>query len=158
MYGTQFSPKAALIFKPRPETALRVTFNRAYKSPSLNDQYLIFPVSPVVVARGNAGGFRFGTVTGDPLPPQYTDGVPKLKPEENMTFELGFKGVLANRVFLDLSGYRSRYRNFASPLVPIGDLANGIVVLVDLRSDESSREKCNTSSVRTKRHAAFQPV
>lgn len=129
IYGTQLSPKAALIFKPDPQTALRITFNRAYRSPSINDQYLYFPVSPVVIARGNGEGFRFGTVAEAPLPSQYEDGIPKLKPEENTTLELGFKGVLATRVFLDLSGYRSRYRNFTSPLTSIGDLASGIVTL-----------------------------
>lgn len=129
VYGIQLSPKLALIFKPNTQTAVRVTFNRAYRSPSINDQYLLFPVSQVVVARGNGQGFRFGTTPGDLLPPQYQDGIPKLKPEENTTFELGFKGVLLRRIFLDLSGYRSRYRNFISPLTPIGDLRSGIVTL-----------------------------
>ena len=129
VYGTQFSPKAALIFKPNAQTALRITFNRAYKSPSISDQRLELPVNSVVVARGSGEGFRFGTVAGDPLPPQYEEGIPKLKPEKNTTLELGFKGVPASWLFLDLSGYRSRYRNFISPLAPIGDLENGVATL-----------------------------
>jgi len=129
VYESQFNPKVALIFKPRQDMALRATFNRAFQSPSLGNQSVLFRINDVVIARGNGKGFRFGTVSGDPLPPEYADGIGKIKPEENTTLELGFKGVLVNRIYLDISGYRSRYTNFISPAQPIGDLANGIVVL-----------------------------
>jgi len=128
-YGTKISPKAALIFKPRPTTAFRATFNRAFKSPAILEQSILLRISPVTVARGNGKGFRFGSTTGGPLPAQFANGILKLKPEDNTTFEFGFKGVLANKVFLDVSGYRSLYEHFISPLRPIGDLAKGIVVL-----------------------------
>ena len=123
------SPKVALIFKPRSTTAFRATFDRAFRSPTITQQKILFVNGPGSVSRGNDKGFRFGTVTGGPLPPQFADGIPKLKPEDNTTFELGFKGVLANKVFIDVSGYKSWYKNFISPLRPIGDFAKGIVTL-----------------------------
>lgn len=129
IYHTQFSPQAALIFKPEPGIAFRFTFNRAFKSPTLLEQKAELPLGQFLVARGNSKGFRFGSLTGNPLSPQYAAGIPKLKPEENTTFEFGFKGILANRVFLDLTGYRSRYKDFISDVLPIGDLRSGVVTL-----------------------------
>jgi len=128
-YDTQFSPKAALIYKLRPTMALRFTFNRAYRSPSYVQQRIVLPLGPDFFIRGSGDGFRFGTESGDPLPSEYAHGIPSIQPEENTTFEVGFKGVLANSVFLDVSAYTSKYRDFISSLRPIGDRANGIVVL-----------------------------
>lgn len=128
-YDTQFSPKAALIYKPRSTMALRFTFNRAYRSPNVVHQSLALPLGPNWVARGSGDGFRFGMESGDPLPGEYAGGIPNVKPEENTTFEAGFKGALANAVFLDVSAYTSKYRDFISSLRPIGDRDNGIVIL-----------------------------
>ena len=131
MYDTQVSPKVALIYKPRADAAIRATYNRAYKSPTAFHQHLLFQIQPGVVGRGNFKGFRFGNLNGDPLPPQFANGITGLLPEENSTFEIGYKGVLANRVFLDIDGYRSRYRNFISPIGFIGNLhlGGGVVIL-----------------------------
>ena len=128
IYDVQLSPKAALIFKPKPAAAFRLTFNRAFKSPTPLELEAVIRV-PRAIMRGNGEGFRFGTVTGAPLPPRYADGIPKLKPEENTTFELGFKGILGDRAFLDITGYRSRSKNFISDALPIGDARRGVVTL-----------------------------
>ena len=127
-YDTQISPKAALIFKPRSGMAFRATFNQAYLSPNLNQQFLIFPVSSVTNARGNRG-FQFGRVDGAPLPAEYQDGIEPIQPEKLTTFELGFKSILSNRAYLDITAYTSQYKNFISPLRPIGDSENGIFTL-----------------------------
>ena len=129
VYEAQLSPKVALIYKPREHMALRASYNRAFQSPSLGNQSVLFRINSSVIVRGNGEGFRFGTMSGDPLPSDYVDGIAKLVPEENSTLELGFKGVLANKVFLDISAYRSRYEDFISPAQPIGDLARGVVTL-----------------------------
>ena len=128
-YDARFSPKLGLIYKPDPAMALRATFNRAFRSPISWQVAFLYPLGGPSMLRGNADGFRFGTVTGAPLPPQYESGIGKITPEENTTYELGFKGVLRNSVFLDVSAYESRYKGFISPLVPIGDPANGIFTL-----------------------------
>lgn len=141
VYGVRLSPKAALIFKPHPTTAFRVTFNRAFRSPNVLQQRLLLLISPTVAGRGNDKGFKFGSAAGNPLPPEFADGIPQLKPEDNTTLELGFKGVLAGKVFLDVSGYKSWYKDFISPLRPVGNLARGIVTLDesgDLRKNEQT--------------------
>jgi len=129
LFDTRLSPRAALIFKPDPAIAFRATLSQAFRSPGVVQIAMIYPLGGGIVARGNDGGFRFGTVTGDPLPAEFQAGSPPIAPEKNTTYELGFKGVLRNSVFLDISAYQSRYRDFISPLLAIGDPENGIVTL-----------------------------
>lgn len=146
-YPTQLSPKLALIYKPRPEMAFRATFNSAFRNPNTIHRSVFFPILGTgMVARGNGRGFRFGLATGGPLPPEFAGGMAKLSPEENLTFELGFKGVLENRAFLDISAYRSLFRNFISPSRLIGDPGKGIFTLDEKgvpRVGESTRTYIN---------------
>lgn len=128
-YEAQFSPKAGVVIKPTPTVAIRGTYNRAYKSPTLSQQFALLPVFPGLTGRGNASGFRFASLAGAPLPLEYVNGVAPLVPEDVETFEGGFKGLLENRAFVDLSVYRSRYRNFISGAVPISNAQAGIVIV-----------------------------
>ncbi len=47
-----------------------------------------------------------------------------MEPETNETWELGYKGVLANRLLLDGTYFRSDYKNFMSPLTIIQNPLN----------------------------------
>lgn len=129
LYDTQISPKAGLIYKPGPATAFRLTFNRAFRNPGIIQDRSELPLGLGMVLRGSGEGFAFGTATGEPLPAEYTAGIPELEPEKNTTVELGCKSILAGKLFLDISGYRSRYSNFIIPLRLIGNPAEGIFVL-----------------------------
>jgi outer membrane receptor for ferrienterochelin and colicins len=42
-------------------------------------------------------------------------------PERNETWELGYKGLISGRLFMDLTGYYSQYENFMSPLTVIAN-------------------------------------
>jgi iron complex outermembrane receptor protein len=119
-YDAQWSPKAGLVFTPVQGQSLRVTYNRAFKSPTILQTDFFIPdfavLSPTlrVGVYGNTRGFTTRAANGtetfyDPL-----------VPEENQTWEVGYKGVLRNRLFIDVTGYRSRYENFLSPLTNIG--------------------------------------
>jgi iron complex outermembrane receptor protein len=116
-YDAQFSPKAGLVVRPIEGQNFRVTYNRAFKSPTiLQTSFHIPDWNAVTTIYGNTRGFTVkrpdGSVfrTYDPL-----------VPEENTTWEFGYKGVIADRVFVDVAHYRSRYENFMSPLAVIGD-------------------------------------
>lgn len=128
-FDAQFSPKAALIFKPGEETAFRVTFNRAFRSPSILNTRLLQDVGGGRFLRGNANGYRFGTADGSALPSEFAEGIPAIAPEKNTTFDLGFKTILAEKMYLDVSGYYSKYENFISPLRIIGNPGNGVHIV-----------------------------
>ncbi|MCG6957514.1 MAG: TonB-dependent receptor [Gemmatimonadetes bacterium] len=116
-YDGQFSPKAALVFKPSAEQSLRVSYNRAFKSPTiLQTDFYIPDWTPVISVLGNTAGYTVKDVNGTVL-----RTYPALQPEENRTWEVGYKGVLGDRLFLDVAGYYSKYKNFISPLAIVSD-------------------------------------
>lgn len=131
-YAAQFSPKLGLVFKPAEGHAARVTYNRAFKSPTtLQTNFWIPDFSQIAMLAGvrywvgvygNTRGFVVRNAAGatvatyDPL-----------RPEENTTWEVGYKAVLKDRLFLDVAGYRSTYDNFLSPLSVIGNALAGQV-------------------------------
>jgi outer membrane receptor for ferrienterochelin and colicins len=113
-YDEQFSPKAGVIIKPLADQAFRVTYNRAFKSPTiLQTDFFIPDWTAIIAIYGNTTGFKRTntggtTVTYNPM-----------EPETNKTWEFGYKGVLANRFYLDGTYFRSNYQNFMSPLTII---------------------------------------
>jgi outer membrane receptor for ferrienterochelin and colicins len=129
IFDRQFSPKAALVLKPSRDQAIRLTYNRAFRSPTLTQQRVALPIQQGVTIRGNDDGFQFASLFGTPLPAGFASGLAPLKPEESNTFEIGYKGLLDERAFLDVSGHVSRYKNFISDTIPISDIRNGIAII-----------------------------
>ncbi len=116
-YDRQFSPKAGVIFKPMADQALRVTYNRAYKSPTiLQTNFFIPDWTSIIAIFGNTTGFARTNAAGATIAT-----FAAMKPETNKTWELGYKGVLANRLYVDGTYFRSDYENFMSPLTIIGN-------------------------------------
>lgn len=118
-YSAQFSPKAAVVYKLVKGHNLRVGYNRAFKSPTVLENYLLLPS---IAAMGNKDGFVIKDATGkvvrtiDPLEPEKVDNI-----------ELGYKGIIARRLFLDAVAYHSWYQNFLSPLSMQANPADGTV-------------------------------
>ena len=116
-YDAQWSPKAAVLFTPIEDQTLRVTYNRAFKSPSVLQYGFFFPdFAPFVGVFGNANGYTIKNAAG-----AVVRTIAPIEPERNTTWELGYKGVLANRLFVDVTGYRSNFKKFMSPLVIIAN-------------------------------------
>ncbi len=116
-YDGQFSPKAALVLKPTENQSLRLSYNRAFKSPTiLQTDFFIPDWTPVISVLGNTTGYTIKDASGAV---KRTFG--PLQPEENRTWEVGYKGILADRLYLDVAGYYSKYRNFISPLSIVSD-------------------------------------
>jgi iron complex outermembrane receptor protein len=116
-YDPQFSPKAALLFSPVQDQTIRVTYNRAFKSPTVLQTDFYFPnFQPFVGVFGNTDGFiiknNAGTVVNTLSP---------IRPEINNTWELGYKGVVAGKLYVDVAGYHSVFTDFMSPLVVIAN-------------------------------------
>ncbi len=116
-YDAQFSPKAALLWTPVEDQTLRVTYNRAFKSPTLLQTNFYFPnFSPFVGVFGNKEGWTIKNAAGTVV----TTYAP-IQPEINTTYELGYKGVIKDRLYLDITGYKSTYDSFLSPLIVIAN-------------------------------------
>lgn len=121
LYDQQFSPKAALTYTPWSDQTFRVTFNRAFKSPTLLNTDFSAP-DFVKLAAGLGGFGVFGNKDGYTVRNAAGTTVATyqpLEPERNTTYEFGYKGILRDRLFIDAAYYRSDYEHFISPLVTI---------------------------------------
>ncbi|MDQ7039660.1 MAG: TonB-dependent receptor [Rhodothermus sp.] len=122
-YSTQFSPKAALVYTVYPGHNVRVGYNRAFKSPTILENYLFIPIPRFDLVPGyyvNAFGNRKGYVIKD-AGGQVVNRVAGLEPEQVDALELGYKGAFGMWAFVDVVGYYSWYRNFISPLTLVAD-------------------------------------
>lgn len=90
-----FSPRTTFMYKPMPDQTIRVSFNRAFRAPSLINNHLdvtiLTPVTLPVV-----GLFAF---------PTRAVGNPGLEQETLTAFEIGYTGLVAKRATVTASVY-----------------------------------------------------
>ncbi len=114
LYGTNFLPKAA-ITKNLGSGQIRMTYGQGMAVPS------------ILNLKGNLfGGLIIGNGEGFTL--SNGSKVDPLEVESISTFELGYKGKIADKLFLDANAYYNMSENFISPLRAITDAANGVTV------------------------------
>lgn len=182
-----FSPRAAVVFKPADDQNIRVTFNRAFSTPTTNNLFLDLlaarlpvgatgydvrtlgvPESGFTFLDECAGGFQnlcmqspfapgmqlpanagvlwdglVGSLVPEPLRPALSNPDPgalgtvlrrfnqetlsfepdegpspieRMKPTISNTFELGYKGLIADRLLVAADVYSNRLRDFVGPL------------------------------------------
>jgi outer membrane receptor for ferrienterochelin and colicins len=111
-YGTLFSPKLALT-KSINDNSIRVTWARAYAAPGIFFQYASGPF-----AYGNGPGVKY-IPNGSIVNEQSVVTTVPLKPEEINTWEIGYKGTLSKKVYVDLNAYYGNSKNFLSPPLPV---------------------------------------
>ena len=114
-YSTQISPKASVVYAVRPEHRLRVSYNRAFKSPTILENYLL--INGILI--GNRNGFTIRDMNNAVV--SEIDG---LEPEGVHAVEVGYKGVIGKRIYVDAVAYNSWYSNFISPLTQVANPAD----------------------------------
>jgi len=111
LYGSNFIPKVAVTKKLNKGT-FRLTYGKGIAVPS------------ILNLKGNLfGGLVLGNGEGFTL----TDGtkIQKLDVETINSYEIGYKGQLSDKLFIDTNAYYNQSDNFISPLRNIADAANG---------------------------------
>ncbi len=111
LYGFNFVPKGGLLYS-RGSGTWRLTYGKGIAAPTiLNLSANIF------------GGLLLGNGEGFTL----TDGteIPKLEVETIQTIELGYKGIVFDKLYLDGNAYYNLHEDFISPLINIANAANG---------------------------------
>jgi iron complex outermembrane receptor protein len=102
-----FSPRAALILKPSPDQAVRVSFNKAFRSPSLINNYL----ETAIVNQVNLGAINpalNGVIYNFPV---RASGHEDLTEESTESFEVAYTGVIRNRATLSAAVYFTTNRD-----------------------------------------------
>lgn len=90
-----FSPRTTLMYKPAADQTFRVSFNRAFRAPSLINNHLdIGILTPITLP-----------VVGQFLLPTQATGNPDLEEETLTAFEIGYTGVVAPRTTVSAAVY-----------------------------------------------------
>jgi len=96
-----FSPRVALILKPMPDQAVRVSYNKAFRSPSLVNNFL----DTTIVNRVHLGALNpalNGVIYTFPV---RAVGNTDLTEESTESIELGYTGVIKNRATVSAAVY-----------------------------------------------------
>lgn len=113
------TPAASIVWNPSGNNYLRASFSSALRNPTLADQYLFLNVGRAILA-GNLTGadslitlesfndFR-STLKKDTL--VYFNVAP-VQPEKVKTFEIGYRTILWNKLYMDAGYYYSIYNDF----------------------------------------------
>ncbi len=102
-----FSPRTTLLYKPAPAHTIRVSYNRAYRAPSLVNNFL----DAAIVNQLDLGALNpalAGRVYNFPV---RVVGNEDLDEESLDAYEIGYSGVIANRATVSAAFYVNDSRN-----------------------------------------------
>lgn len=114
------SPALSLVYNANENNTFRFSFSSAIRNPTLQDQYLNFRVGRALL-KGNLNGFdslitfqSFDEYRNNSLDLNRLDyfNVDPVKPERVKTFEIGYRGMIKKKLFIDASYYYSIYDDF----------------------------------------------
>ncbi len=115
-----FSPRISAVLTAAKDHNFRASYQTGFRIPTTQNQYINLntPVAlligglPAVRDRYNLRDGRttiFGTSTSYDFP--------EFKPERVLTFEVGYKGLIANRLLIDAYYYNSQMQNYIGAVV-----------------------------------------
>lgn len=189
-FDPKFTPRLAAVYSPNQNHNFRFTFQNGYRFPSLfealsyvnngrvkrvgslpfiNDGlgYLNNSYTQQSVTAFNAA-VKAASVTGDDATAlanrnllQVAD-LPKARPEQITSFEVGYKGILLNnKVFLDIDAYANRYNGFLGQVqvfVPnnatVGSDA-AVLAMLDINRDPTIATAANAASAGQARYRVY---
>ncbi len=112
------TPAASVVWSPKKNNYLRVSFSSAIRNPTLTDQYLNLRVGPATLV-GNLNGFdslitieSFNVYRNNNSVPLDYLKIDPIKPEKVKTLEVGYRTTLFDRLYVDGSYYYNIYDDF----------------------------------------------
>ncbi|MFT7298036.1 MAG: iron complex outermembrane receptor protein [Sphingobacteriales bacterium] len=125
-FDPAFSPAASAVIKLSESDNIRLTFNSAIRNPTLLDQFQKYDLGRVLLL-GNINGINLIPVEdfvneyiGKGTNPDSIEiHVDAIKPEKVKTFEIGYKGILFSKIYVDASYYKSWYRDFIGNFIGV---------------------------------------
>jgi iron complex outermembrane receptor protein len=102
-----FSPRTTFMIKPREDQTIRFSYNRAYRSPSVINNFL-----DLVIAQPINLGLFSPALAGRIYPlPVAIQGNPDLKEQSLDAFEIGYSGVIGKRATISAAFYINNLKN-----------------------------------------------
>jgi len=154
----RFTPRATALVKLAEDHNLRLSYQTAYRFPSTQQQYINLEIG--------GGQFLVGGlpwILGSQLPggksgpnlgtqPVYrlnnsaavigTYAPRELKPESVVSYEIGYKGLIAKKLLIDIYYYTGQYKNFLGRTLvakPVSSTQNQIYSIVENAATMSSQ-------------------
>lgn len=131
----RFTPRASLVVKLKENHNLRASYQTAYRFPTTQNQWINllvgggqrlmgglpqlrefynFNTNPAY-SLASVNAFGASVLAGSPNPSLLkVQAFPEFKPESMSSFELGYKGLVAKKLLIDLYYYFGNYENFIS--------------------------------------------
>jgi iron complex outermembrane recepter protein len=131
-FDAQFSPRISAVLSQRPNHHIRASYQTGFRIPSTQEQHIDLNVGafrllgglPIYADHYRVTENTYTSTSIDEFSKTVFSGEPdlsklerfekldKIKPEKIQTFEIGYKSLINNTLYLDFSYYRSRYRDF----------------------------------------------
>jgi iron complex outermembrane recepter protein len=128
-FAGQFSPRISGVFSPTSEHNFRVSYQTGFRIPTTQDQYIDLQTPQARLIGGlplfseryklSGNSFEFPSVIANPTDPskwkvfQYKE----YSPERIASWEIGYKGLINKRLFVDAYYYNSTFTNFSASRV-----------------------------------------
>jgi len=131
-----FSPRASAVYSvgAQQQHNFRVSYNQAYRSPTQQGQYLFLDLGRALLLGNISNGFQgystaaaaqFGRILTSANPAAaldaYAVNYERLKPERVATIEGGYKGLLFEKLGVDVNYYYSQYSGFIGSVRLLGN-------------------------------------
>src|SRR6187399_770590 len=125
-FDGHWTPRLTAVMRVAKDNNIRLSFQTAYRFPSNQDQYIDLNTGSVTLVGAlpefvTRYGLNTGTYTAasvDSARQHFNPAllVPStfetLKPESVSSFEVGYKGLISKKLFVDVYAYFSRYQDF----------------------------------------------
>ena len=121
LYDTEFSPKASLVWSPKPAHTFRLGFNDAFLAGSYPEYFVRVPLAPPFGLEVFEDLFcaPVGVSCGFDQPVSFLAvGNGNLTVEENRTLEAGYRGILGERTYLTVDIFDTEIENFIRTGIP----------------------------------------
>jgi outer membrane receptor protein involved in Fe transport len=130
----RFTPRATALLKVAKDNYIRASFQTAYRFPTTQNQYinlqtgsarLIGGLPEFISAYGLNDGSTYDTATLNAYKATGHLGAAyqykEFKPETVASWELGYKGVIGNKLLIDVYGFYAQYTDFIGLTVLVKD-------------------------------------
>ncbi|HLZ88656.1 MAG TPA: TonB-dependent receptor, partial [Puia sp.] len=130
----RFTPRATALFKIAKDNYIRASFQTAYRFPTTQNQFINLQTGSARLIGGlpqfiSYYGLNDGTTYDTAQLNKYAaTGTPptgyqykEFKPETVASWELGYKGVIADKLLIDVYGFYAQYTNFIGLTVLVKD-------------------------------------
>jgi len=125
-FDGRWTPRVTAVMRVAKDNNIRLSFQTAYRFPANQNQYIDLNTGSVILIGAlpefiTYYGLNTGTYTAESVtaaraafnpsllkPSTFTE----LKPESVSSGEIGYKGIIAKKLFVDVYAYYSRYQDF----------------------------------------------